>query len=113
MQMDALSTSSFYATVLSWAFVATNSMRVVAYLSAIKKLLRAEGTADSQSQLTWLLWSAFNLTRALHLFESNHRRINEMILITGGNASLRPNLRRTTRASGYLRAKMLQNARRY
>jgi hypothetical protein len=84
--MDALSASSFYATVLSWAFLATNSVRVVAYLPTIKKLLRAEATADCQSQLTWLLWSASNLTLALHLFESNHRQINEMILITSGNA---------------------------
>jgi hypothetical protein len=58
MQMDALSTSSFYAVGLSWAFLATNSMRILAYLPTIKKLLREDVTADCQSQLTWLLWSA-------------------------------------------------------
>ena len=84
--MEAVSGSSIYATVLSWAFLATNSIRVLAYLPTIKKLLRAEATADCQSQLTWLLWAASNLTLALHLFESNHRQLNEMILITGGNA---------------------------
>jgi hypothetical protein len=84
--MDALSTSSFYAAGLSWAFLATNSMRILAYLPTIKKLLREEATADCQSQLTWLLWSASNVTLALHLFESNHRQLNEMILITSGNA---------------------------
>jgi hypothetical protein len=86
MQMDALSTSSFYAVGLSWAFLATNSMRILAYLPTIKKLLREDVTADCQSQLTWLLWSASNLTLALHLFESNHRQLNEMILIASGNA---------------------------
>jgi hypothetical protein len=86
MQMEAISGSSFYATLLSWAFLATNSIRILAYLPTIKKLLRAEATADCQSQLTWLLWAASNVTLALHLFETNHRQINEMILITGGNA---------------------------
>jgi hypothetical protein len=84
--MEAISGSSFYATVLSWAFLATNSVRVLAYLPTIKKLLRAEATADCQSQITWLLWSSSNLTLALHLFESNQRQVNEMILIAGGNA---------------------------
>lgn len=84
--MDAISGSSFYATLLSWAFLATNSMRILAYLPTIKKLLRSEATADCQSQLTWLLWSASNVTLALHLFESNHRQLNEMILIASGNA---------------------------
>lgn len=84
--METISGSSFYATALSWAFLATNVMRVLAYLPTIKKLLRAEATADCQSQLTWLLWSASNLTFALHLFEFNHRQVNEMILITMGNA---------------------------
>jgi len=84
--MEAISGSSFYATVLSWAFLATNSIRVLAYLPTIKKLLRAEATADCQSQLTWLLWAAANVTLAMHLFESNLREINEMILITGANA---------------------------
>jgi hypothetical protein len=52
MQMEAISGSSFYATLLSWAFLATNSIRILAYLPTIKKLLRAEATADCQSQLT-------------------------------------------------------------
>jgi hypothetical protein len=86
LNMEAISGSSLYATVLSWTFLVTNSMRVLAYPPTIKKLLRAEATADCQSQLTWLLWSASNLTLALHLFESNHRQVNQMILITSGNA---------------------------
>lgn len=85
-QMEALSTSSFYAVGLSWAFLATNSVRILAYLPTIKKLLHEDVTADCQSQLTWLLWSASNVTLALHLFESNQRQLNEMILITSGNA---------------------------
>lgn len=84
--MDALSTSSFYAVGLSWAFLATNTVRVLAYLPTIKKLLHEDVTADCQSQLTWLLWATSNVTLALHLFESNHREFNEMILITSGNA---------------------------
>ena len=84
--MDALSHSSLYVTILWWAFLITNSVRVFAYLPTIKRLLRADVTADCQSQLTWLLWSASNLALALQLFESNRRHLNEMILIAGANA---------------------------
>jgi hypothetical protein len=84
--MEITAAPSLYVTGLSWAFLVTNSMRVLAYLPTIKKLLRADVTADCQSLLTWLLWSASNLTLALHLFESNHHQVNEMILIAGGNA---------------------------
>jgi hypothetical protein len=86
MQMEAISGSSFYATVLSWAFLATNSLRVFAYLPTIKKLLRHDVTADCQSQLTWLLWSSSNVTLALHLFELNGRQVNQMILVASANA---------------------------
>ncbi len=44
--METLSISSSYAVVLSWAFIATNSMRILAYLPTIKKLLHADVTAD-------------------------------------------------------------------
>jgi hypothetical protein len=84
--MELTTTPSLYATVLSWAFLLTNSLRVFTYLPTIKKLLRPDVTGDCQSQLTWLLWTVSNITLTLHLFEVNHRHFNEMILISAANA---------------------------
>jgi hypothetical protein len=53
--MEITAGFSLNVTVLSWAFLVTNSMRILAYLPTIKKLLRTEVTADCQSQLKWLL----------------------------------------------------------
>lgn len=77
--------SSIYVTVVAWAFVLTNALRVVTYLPMIRKLLRPGITAECQSQLTWSLWAAANLSLSLHLFELNQREFNDAVLLTGAN----------------------------
>jgi hypothetical protein len=84
--MESTQLTTYYASILSWAFLATNSMRVIAYLPTIRKLLHPQTTADGQSQLSWLLWAASNVTLSLHSFETNNRQLNEVILIAGANA---------------------------
>jgi hypothetical protein len=84
--MELATTPSLYATVLSWAFLLTNSLRVLTYLPMIKKMLRPDVTGDCQSQLTWLLWAVSNITFSLHLFEASQRHLNEMVVISAANA---------------------------
>jgi hypothetical protein len=74
-----------YVTAVAWAFLLTNSLRVVTYLPMIRRLLRPGIAAECQSQVTWLLWASANLSMTLHLFELNKRELNDAVLLTGAN----------------------------
>jgi hypothetical protein len=77
--------SSIYVTVVAWAFLLTNSLRVLTYLPMIRRLLRPGIAAECQSQITWLLWASANLSMTLHLFELNKRELNDAVALTGAN----------------------------
>jgi hypothetical protein len=79
------SPSSLYVVALTWAFMLTNSLRVFTYLPTIVKLLDPDVTGDCQSTLTWFLWTVSNATFALHLFETNHRKLDEVVLFSAAN----------------------------
>jgi hypothetical protein len=79
------SPSSLYAVALTWAFMLTNSLRVFTYLPTIVKLLDPDVTGDCQSTLTWFLWTVSNATLVLHLFEINHRKLDEVVLFSAAN----------------------------
>jgi hypothetical protein len=74
-----------YVTVVAWAFLLTNSLRVLTYVPMIRKLLRPGIAAECQSQLTWSLWATANLSMTLHLFELNGRELNDAVALTGAN----------------------------
>jgi hypothetical protein len=80
------SPSSLYVVALTWAFMLTNALRVFTYLPTIVKLLKPDVTGDCQSTLTWFLWTVSNATLALHLFETNHRKLSEVLLFSVANA---------------------------
>jgi hypothetical protein len=79
------SPSSLYVVALTWAFMLTNALRVFTYLPTIVKLLKPDVTGDCQSTLTWFLWTVSNATFALHLFETNHRKLDEVVLFSAAN----------------------------
>lgn len=70
-----------YLQGLATAYAVSNSLRMLSYLPTILKLRRAEASADSYSQVTWMIWIFSNLTFGLMLFESSGRVIDELVLV--------------------------------
>jgi len=76
-----------YLLLLTWAFTIFNSIRVVAYLPTMWAI--ATSVNSSQHSLwTWLTWLGANVTMAAWLYEHNGRRMNRVVAVNIGNASM-------------------------
>ena len=83
----AASPRTIYLTVLSWAFTAFSTVRVLAYLPTLWAI-HASGDSSQHSLWTWFTWLGANLTMAAWLYENNGQRANRAVIVNTGNACM-------------------------
>lgn len=54
------------ASWIAWAYVVTNTVRIVFYVPQIRAVLKCEDGAAAVSITTWSFWTLANLTAALY-----------------------------------------------
>jgi len=74
-------------SLLTWAFMLFNSMRMVAYLPTTWAIY-STGDSSQHSLWTWCTWLGANITMAAWLHEHNGNRIDKAVLINVGNAMM-------------------------
>lgn len=78
---------SAYLSVLLWAFVTFNVLRLLTYLPMLWAI-HTSARADQHSLLTWVGWTLSNLTMALWLHERSPHRLDGAVLLNFGNAAM-------------------------
>ncbi len=81
----SLRANSAYLTVLTWAFTAFSSLRVVAYLPTLWAMVHS-GDSSQHSLWTWFLFAGGNTTMAAWIFENNGRRACRAVVVNAFNA---------------------------
>jgi len=76
-----------YLRLLTWSFTIFNSIRVAAYLPTMWAIATS-GNSSQHSLWTWLTWLGANATMAAWLYEHNGRRMNRVVAVNMGNASM-------------------------
>jgi hypothetical protein len=71
--------------LLTWAFTAFNSVRVLSYLPTLWAI-HTSGDSTQHSLWTWCIWLGANVTMAAWLYEQNGQRIDRAALVNCGNA---------------------------
>lgn len=79
--------NSLYLTVLTWAFTAFGSLRVVAYLPTLWAILHS-GDSSQHSLWTWFLFAGGNATMAAWIFEKNGGRACRAVVVNAFNAAM-------------------------
>lgn len=74
-----------HGKLLTWAFTAFNSLRIVAYLPTLW-VIGASGQSNQHSLLTWAIFLGSNATLALWLYEEGGQRINRAVLVNCVNS---------------------------
>ena len=77
---------SIYADVVAMIFTVSNSLKALAYVPTIRKLVTLKQPAAGQSELTWMMWIVCNASLTLHLYELNGRAVNLLIASTVASA---------------------------
>ena len=80
-------TRGAYVRTLAWLFTLFNSVRVIAYLPTIWAIY-ASGDASQHSLWTWCTWLGANATMAAWLYETNGQRVDRVVAVNIGNASM-------------------------
>jgi hypothetical protein len=76
-----------YLLVLTWAFTALNSARVLSYLPTLWALTQS-GDSSQHSLWTWGLWAAANVTMAAWLYEQQGQRWTRAVAVNLMNATM-------------------------
>lgn len=76
-----------YLVLLTWAFAAFGTLRVVAYLPTLWAIVQS-GDSSQHSVLTWLLFACSNVTMALWLLEQGSGRVWRAVLVNVCNAAM-------------------------
>ncbi len=74
-----------HGKLLTWAFTAFNSVRIVVYLPTLWTI-GASGHSDQHSLFTWAIFLGSNATLALWLYEEGGQRINRAVLVNCVNS---------------------------
>ena len=74
-------------SLLTWAFMLFNSIRLVAYLPTTWAIY-SSGDSSQHSLWTWCTWLGANITMAAWLHEHNGNRIDVAVLTNIGNATM-------------------------
>ena len=76
-----------YARALAWLFTLFNSVRVLAYVPTMWAIA-SSGDSTQHSLWTWCTWLGANATMAAWLYEGNGHRLDRVVAVNIGNASM-------------------------
>lgn len=75
---------SLYRRVLNWSTNLFGSIRVLTYIPTIITLV-VSAESSQHSLLTWSAWVLANASMTASIYESNGRKLTNLVLVNAGN----------------------------
>lgn len=73
-----------YRRLLDWSTNLFGSIRVFTYVPTIMTLI-ASADSSQYSLVTWSAWVMANASMTASIYETNGRKLNNLVLVNGGN----------------------------